>query len=70
MRRWPPEQAEQTVKEVLATAAPGGGFILADNGVIPWQVSEEILLAVSDAVHTWGNYPVYQQHGKEKDRCH
>uniref|UniRef100_UPI00405683DF uroporphyrinogen decarboxylase family protein n=1 Tax=Candidatus Electrothrix sp. TaxID=2170559 RepID=UPI00405683DF len=70
MRRWTKEQAEQTVQEVIATAAPGGGFILADNGEIPWQVSEEILLAVSDAVHTWGNYPVYQQHGKEKDRCH
>jgi uroporphyrinogen decarboxylase len=61
MRRWIPEQAEQTVKEVLATAAPGGGFILADNGVIPWQVSEEILLAVSDAVHKWGRYPLVFQ---------
>jgi len=36
-----------------------GGFILSDNhGEIPWQVPEEALLAVSEAVHTWGNYPL------------
>ena len=70
MRRWTPEQVKKNVKEAIATAAPGGGFILADNGEIPWQVSEETLMAISDAVHTWGNYPVHQHHGKEKDRCH
>lgn len=69
MRRWTPEQAEKTVKELIATAAPGGGFILADNGEIPWQVNEEILLAVSDAVHTWGCYPVCPQNREEKGKC-
>ena len=58
MRRWTPEQAERTVKEVIAEAGPGGGFILADNGEIPWQVSEEILLAVSEAARKWGHYPL------------
>lgn len=62
MRRWTPEQTEQTVKEAIATAGPGGGFILADNGEIPWQVSEETLLAVSDAVQRWGRYPLCSQH--------
>lgn len=64
MRRWTSEQAEKNVKEIIATAAPGGGFILADNGEIPWQVGEEVLLAVSDAVRKWGNYPVCGQTGQ------
>jgi len=57
MRRWTPEQTENTVKKAISEAASGGGFILADNGEIPWQVGEEVLTAVSDAVHKWGRYP-------------
>jgi uroporphyrinogen decarboxylase len=59
MRRWTPEQTEAAIKTTIAKAGPGGGFILSDNhGEIPWQVPEEVLLAVSEAVHTWGNYPL------------
>ncbi len=59
MRRWTAEQAEAKVKEAIADAAAGGGFILSDNhGEIPWQVGEEVLLAISDAVREWGRYPV------------
>jgi uroporphyrinogen decarboxylase len=33
--------------------------VLSDNhGEIPWQVPEEILLVIADAVHTWGRYPL------------
>lgn len=59
MRRWTPEQAGDMVKEAIAKAGRGGGFILADNhGEIPWQVPDEVLMAISDAVHTWGRYPL------------
>jgi uroporphyrinogen decarboxylase len=59
MRRWTPEQAENFVKEAIAKAAPGGGYILSDNhGEIPWQVPDEVLTAISEAVHKWGRYPV------------
>jgi len=59
MRRWTPEIAEAKVKEAISKAATGGGFILSDNhGEIPWQVSDEILLAISDAVQKWGQYPI------------
>lgn len=59
MRRWTPEQAEQFVKEAIAKAAPGGGYILSDNhGEIPWQVPDDVLTAISEAVHKWGKYPV------------
>ncbi|MCW5202400.1 uroporphyrinogen decarboxylase family protein [Desulfobulbus sp. US4] len=59
MRRWTSQQAEEKVREAIGQAGAGGGFILADNhGEIPWQVSEEVLSAISEAVHTWGRYPL------------
>ncbi len=59
MSHWTREAAEQHVKEALAKAGPGGGFILADNhGEIPWQVPEDTLLAISAAVQEWGRYPL------------
>ena len=59
MCRWSPEQAQTEVKRAIASAAAGGGFILSDNhGEIPFQVPDEVLLAISEAVHTWGRYPL------------
>jgi uroporphyrinogen decarboxylase len=59
MRRWSAAQAESEVKQAIARAGRGGGFILADNhGEIPWQVPDEVLLAIRDAVDRWGRYPL------------
>ncbi|MDM8530160.1 uroporphyrinogen decarboxylase family protein [Anaerolineales bacterium HSG25] len=59
MRNWTPEQTETIVKDAIAKAGPGGGYIMADNhGEIPWQVPEEVLLGISEAVHKWGRYPI------------
>ena len=59
MRRWTLEQAEAAVKDAIAKAGPGGGYILSDNhGEIPWQVPDEVLMALSEAVHKWGRYPL------------
>lgn len=59
MRRWTPAEAESAVRDAIGKAGPGGGFILSDNhGEIPWQVPENVLLAISEAVHKWGNYPI------------
>lgn len=59
MRNWTPEQAEEEVKKAIAKAGPGGGFILSDNhGEVPYQVPEEVLMAISNAVHKWGKYPL------------
>jgi uroporphyrinogen decarboxylase len=71
MRRWTPEQAENAVKRAIAKAGPGGGFILSDNhGEIPWQVPEEVLLAISEAVHRWGTYPLDWVKGDEGQALH
>ena len=59
MVRWTPEQAERMVKESIAKAAKRGGYILADNhGEIPFQVPDDVLLTISEVVHTWGRYPL------------
>lgn len=59
MRRWTPEEAMAHVRNAIEIAAPGGGFILSDNhGEMPFQVSEEVLMAISEAVHTFGRYPI------------
>jgi len=59
MRHWTPADAEARVREAIAKAGPGGGYVLTDNhGEIPWQVRDEILLAIADAVHRWGSYPL------------
>ena len=59
MCRWRPAETEMQVKKILARAGAGGGFILSDNhGEIPFQVSDEVLMALSEAVHTWGRYPL------------
>jgi uroporphyrinogen decarboxylase len=59
MRRWTPQQAELEVKRAIARAGRGGGFLLGDNhGEIPWQVPDEVLLAIGDAAARWGRYPL------------
>jgi len=59
MRRWSPEQTKIIVRDIIRDAAPGGGFILSDNhGEIPFQVPDEVLLAISEAVLEYGRYPI------------
>lgn len=59
MRRWTPADAEKAVKQAIAKAGRGGGFVLADNhGEIPWQVPDDVLLAIRDAADRWGRYPL------------
>ncbi|MDP3443445.1 MAG: uroporphyrinogen decarboxylase family protein, partial [Ignavibacteria bacterium] len=59
MRRWTPEQVDSIVQNIIQNAAEGGGFILSDNhGEIPFQVDDTVLLAISEAVRKYGNYPI------------
>ena len=56
---WSPAEAERQVKAAMAQAGPGGGFILCDtHGEIPWGVPDDTLMALSEAVQTWGRYPL------------
>jgi len=56
---WTSRKAEEAVKDAIKKAGPGGGFILSDNhGEIPFQVPEDVLLSISEAVRKWGEYPL------------
>jgi uroporphyrinogen decarboxylase len=59
MRRWSADDATRIVKETIRKAAPGGGFILSDNhGEIPFQVPDDVLMTISEAVDVYGKYPI------------
>ncbi len=59
MRKWNAAETERKVREAINQGAKGGGFILSDNhGEIPYQTSEETILAISEAVLRWGTYPI------------
>lgn len=59
MTGWDSHTAEKKIRNVIENAALGGGFILSDShGEIPWQVPEDVLLAISHAVQKWGRYPI------------
>ena len=59
MRRWTAKQTETMVKRAIAKAGRGGGLLLGDShGEIPWQVPDEVLFAIGDAVERWGHYPL------------
>jgi len=59
MVNWDRKKARTEVTKLIKKAAPGGGFILSDNhGEMPIQVSEEILLEISETVKSVGKYPI------------
>ncbi len=57
MIRWTQQDAESKVKDAIEKAAKGGGYIMSDNhGEIPYQVSEDVLLSISNSVRKFGKY--------------
>jgi uroporphyrinogen decarboxylase len=59
MVNWGSEKIQEEVKNIISKAGIGGGLILSDNhGEIPLQVSEDILLEISEAVSQFGTYPL------------
>ncbi len=59
MINWDKEKTRKEVKDLINKAAVGGGFILSDNhGEIPWQVSEDVLLAIGETIKEHGTYPI------------
>ena len=53
-----PEQVEAAVKQCIADAGPGGGFILSSSNSIHSSVKPENFVAMVRATHKWGGYPL------------
>jgi len=53
-----PAEVEEAVKETIAKAAPGGGFILASSNSIHPAVRPENYRAMARAGRQWGQYPL------------
>lgn len=61
MVNWNAQKVEEKVKNIIDRAGNGGGLILSDNhGEIPWQVPENVLLEIAEAVDKFGTYPLYR----------
>lgn len=59
MRHWDAEETERQVKNAIAAAGVGGGFILTDHhGEIPFDVPERVLIWIAESVERWGRYPL------------
>jgi uroporphyrinogen decarboxylase len=59
MVNWDQKKTVEMVRDIISKAGEGGGFILSDNhGEIPWQVPKEVLLGISEAVRSYGTYPL------------
>ena len=59
MRHWDAEETERQVKNAIAAAGVGGGFILTDHhGEIPFDVPERVLIWIAESVGRWGRYPL------------
>jgi uroporphyrinogen decarboxylase len=53
-----PEEVEATVKETIAIAAPGGGYILASSNSLHAGCKPENIVAMVQAAHRYGVYPL------------
>jgi len=61
MVNWDSQRVQSEVKNIITKAGVGGGLILSDNhGEIPWQVPEDVLLEIAEALNTFGTYPIRQ----------
>jgi uroporphyrinogen decarboxylase len=55
------DAVEEAVKETIAKAAPGGGYILASSNSVHPAVLPENYRAMTEAARRWGTYPLEQE---------
>jgi len=57
------EQVKEGVRKIIQEYAPGGGYILATAHNIEPDVPPENTVAMFDAAHEYGKYPISKQNG-------
>jgi uroporphyrinogen decarboxylase len=59
MRHWSIKETKEIVKNIIKEAGSGGGFIISDNhGEIPYDIKDETIFAIKEAVYEFGQYPI------------
>jgi uroporphyrinogen decarboxylase len=53
-----PEEVRETVRQAIAVAGPGGGYLVSSSNSIHSSVKPENLIAMAQAVHEFGHYPL------------
>ena len=53
-----PAQVETEVRELIRDVGPGGGYILTSGNSLAGYLKPENVLALSEAAHTYGRYPI------------
>lgn len=53
-----PEEAAEEVRACIATAGPGGGYMISSSNSIPAYARPENVRAMADAVAAYGTYPL------------
>lgn len=53
-----PEEIERIVRECIAAAGPGGGYMVSSSNSIPSYANPENVRALAEAVQTYGRYPL------------
>jgi len=55
------EGVERLVKEAIATAAPGGGYIAGSSNSVPYYANPANVRAMAQAIKRYGQYPIGSQ---------
>ena len=58
LSRGTPRQVDETVRGLIRDIAPGGGYIVTSGNSLAHYVLPENAIAMSDAVHAYGAYPI------------
>jgi hypothetical protein len=61
LSRGTPEQVVECTRQVLAAAAPGGGYIAGSSNSIPYYCQARNVAAMRRAVARYGSYPLHSQ---------
>lgn len=56
--RGTPEEVRALVRECIATAGPGGGYLMSSSNSIPWYARPENVRAMAEAIREYGAYPL------------
>jgi len=56
--RGTPDEVRASVRECIATAGPGGGYMISSSNSIPSYARPENVVAMAEAINEYGAYPI------------